>query len=168
LVLAGFNNTFFVLFLKNLGWSQNEILIFNSVLSFVFLPISLFVIKRVAKFPSELNVCRGSQIFGIFLILLGSLVPILNFYLLFLIMIGNYIGSLMTGSGRSGLLTTKLEKFPEESAAIDTIFSPLATAFGSFLGGLIIPILGYPLIFILAGILAFLSGILGEFKKERC
>jgi MFS family permease len=166
LVLAGFNNTFFVLFLKNLGWSQNKILIFNSILSFVFLPISLFVIKQVAKFPSQINVCRGSQIFGIFLILLGSLVSILNFYLLFFIMIGNYIGSLMVGSGRSGLLTTKLGKFSEESAAIDTIFSPLATAFGSFLGGIFVPIFGYSLIFIFSGISIFLAGIF-ELAKTK-
>jgi predicted MFS family arabinose efflux permease len=167
LILAGFNNTFFVLFLKNLGWSQNKILIFNSILSFVFLPISLFAIKQVAKFPSEINVCRGSQIFGIFLILLGSLVPILNFYLLFLIMIGNCIGGLMVGSGRSGLLTIKLQKFPEESAAVDTIFSPLATAFGSFLGGLLVPILGYSLVFIFSGLFIFLAGIFGKLVKDR-
>jgi MFS family permease len=166
LILAGFNNTFFVLFLKNLGWSQNKILIFNSILSFLFLPISLFAIKQVEKLPSEINVCRGSQIFGIFLILLGSLVPILNFYLLFLIMIGNYIGSLMAGSGRSGLLTTRLEKFPEESAAMDTIFSPLATAFGSFLGGIFVPIFGYPLIFIFSGIFIFFAGIFGLAKTK--
>jgi hypothetical protein len=76
-------------------------------------------------------------------------------------MIGNYIGSLMIGSGRSGLLTTKLGKFSEESTAIDTIFSPLDTAFGSFLGGIFVPILGYPLIFIFSGILIFFAGIFG-------
>jgi MFS family permease len=167
LILAGFNNAFFVLFLKNLGWSQNQILFFNSILSLVFLPISLWVIKQVAKFPSEINVCQGSQIAGIFSILLGGLASILNFYLAFFIMIGNYIGGLMTGSGRSGLLTTKLKKFPEESAAIDTIFSPLATAFGALIGGLLIPILGYPLIFILGGIFIFLAGIFCTLAKNK-
>lgn len=162
LLLAGFNNAFFVLFLKELGWSQNQILIFNSILSLVFLPISLWVIKRVAKFPSEINICRGSQITGIFSILLGGLSSILNFCLVFFIMLGKSIGGLMAGSGRSGLLTTKLEKFPEESAAIDTIFSPLATAFGALIGGLLISILGFPLIFIIGGIFIFLAGISGK------
>jgi len=165
LILAGFNNTFFVLFLKNLGWSQNKILIFNSILSFVFLPISLWIIKQVAKFKSEINISRGSQIAGIFSVILGSFASILNFYSLFLIMIGKYIGGLMTGSGRSGLLTTKLKEYPEESAAIDTIFSPLATALGALIGGLLISILGYHLIFIFGGIFIFLAGTLGKLQR---
>ena len=162
LILAGFNNTFFVLFLKNLGWSQNQILLFNSILSLVFLPISLWIIKQVAKFSSAINISRGSQITGIFSIILGSFASILNFYYVFFIMLGKSIGGLMAGAGRSGLLTTKLKKYPEESAAVDTIFSPLATAFGALIGGLIIGPLGYPLIFILGGILIFGAGIFGR------
>jgi len=162
LILAGFNNTFFVLFLKNLGWSQNQILFFNSVLSLVFLPVSFWVIRRVAKFKSEINISQGSQISGIFSILLGGLAGILNFYYIFFIMLGKYVGSLIAGSGRSGLMTTKLKKYPEESAAIDTIFSPLATALGALVGGLIILPLGYPLIFILFGVLIFGIGSLGR------
>lgn len=165
LILAGFNNVFFVLFLKNLGWSQNQILIFNSILSFVFLPISIWVIRQVAKFKSEINISRGSQIAGVFSVILGGFASILNFYSLFLIMIGKYIGGLMAGSGRSGLLTTKLKEYPEESAATDTIFSPLATAFGALIGGLLISILGYPLIFIFGGIFIFLAGTLGKLQK---
>ena len=49
LLLVGFYSAFFVLFLKNLNWSQNQILIFGSLLSLLFLPISLFVNSRVAK-----------------------------------------------------------------------------------------------------------------------
>ena len=162
LILAGFNNTFFVLFLKSLGWSQNQILLFNSLLSLIFLPISIWVIKQVGKFKSEINISRGSQITGIFSILLGGLVTILNFYYIFIIMLGKYIGGLMAGAGRSGLLTTKLRKYPEESAAIDTIFAPLATAVGAIIGGLIIGPLGYPLIFIFGGILIFAGGIIGK------
>jgi len=162
LMLAGFNNTFFVLFLKNFGWSQNKILFFNSLLSLVFLPISIWVIKQVAKFKSETNISRGSQITGIFSVFLGGLVGILNFYFAFFILLGQYIGGLMAGSGRSGLLTTKLKEYPEESAAVDTTFAPLATAVGSVIGGLIIGPLGYPLIFILGGIIIFGGGIFGK------
>ena len=162
LILAGFNNTFFVLFLKNLGWSQNQILIFNSLLSFIFLPISLWAIKQVARFKSETNVFRGAQITGIFSILLGSFASILNFYSVFIIMIGKYLGGLMAGAGRSGMMAAKLKGYPEESAAIDTIFSPLATALGALIGGLIIVSFGYPLIFVLGGIIIFTSGFLGE------
>ena len=162
LILAGFNNIFFVLFLKNLGWSQNQILIFNSILSLVFLPISLLIIKQVAKFKSETNISQGSQITGVFSILLGSLASILNFYSMFFITLGQYAGGLIASAGRSGLLTTKLKEYPEESAAVDTIFSPLATATGALIGGLIIKSLGYPLIFILGGILLFSAGVFGK------
>jgi MFS family permease len=162
LILAGFNNAFFVLFLKNLGWSQNQILIFNSLLSLTFLPFSILVIKQVSRFSSETNICLGCQIAGIFSILLGGLASFLNFYLAFFIMLGKSIGGLMTGSGRSGLLSTKLRKYPEESAAVDTIFSPLATAFGALMGGLLITSLGFPLIFIVSGIFILGAGTLGR------
>lgn len=162
LLLAGFNNTFFVLFLRELNWSQNQILFFNSLLSLIFLPISIWIIKQVSKFKSETNISRGSQITGVFSILLGGLVNVLNFSYLFFIMLGNYIGGLMTGAGRSGLLTTKLRKYPEESAAVDTIFSPLATAVGAIIGGFIIGPLGYPLIFIIFGTLLFGGGLVGK------
>ena len=160
LMLGGFNNTFFVLFLKNLGWSQNQILLFNSILSLVFLPISFWVIKQISKLSSEKNVTLGSQITGFFSTLLGGLASVLNFYYVFFIMLGKYIGGLMSGSGRSGFLTTKLKEYPEESAAVDTIFSPLATAAGALIGGLAISFLGYPLIFIIGGIFLILSSFL--------
>jgi MFS family permease len=158
LVLAGFNNAFFVLFLKNFGFSFNQILIFNSVLSLVFVPLSIWTIKRISKLKSERNVSLGSQIVGIFSILLGAFAGVLNFFSVFFIMLGKYVGGLMAGSGRSGLLTTKLKEYPEESAAVDTIFSPLATATGALVGGLIILPLGYPLIFIVFGVLIFGAG----------
>jgi len=77
-------------------------------------------------------------------------------------MIGKYLGGLMAGAGRSGMMAAKLKGYPEESAAIDTIFSPLATALGALIGGLIIVSFGYPLIFVLGGIIIFTSGFLGE------
>ncbi|MDO8601377.1 MAG: MFS transporter [bacterium] len=158
LILAGFNNTFFVLFLKNLGWTQNKILIFNSLLSLIFLPVSLWVIKYVARHSSAANISFGSQITGVFSAILGGLAGILNFYYVFFIMLGKYAGGLITGAGRSGLLATKLREYPEESAAVDTIFSPLATAAGAIIGGLLIGPLGYPLIFIIFGVLIFGAG----------
>ena len=73
-------------------------------------------------------------------------------------MIGKHIGGLMAGAGRSGIMITKLRKYPEESAAVDTIFAPLATAAGAIIGGLLIGPLGYPLIFVIGGILLFGAG----------
>lgn len=168
LILLGFNNTFFVLFLKNLGWSLNQILLFNSLLSAIFLPISFWIIKQVGRSRSELNISRGSQLSGAFSFLLGGLSSFLNFYLAFFIMLGSHIGGLVADSGRSGFLSVKLKKYPEESAAIDTIFSPLATALGALVGGVVISLLGYSLIFILFGGLLFGVGTLGKkFAKTK-
>lgn len=167
LLLAGFNNTFFVLFLKNLGWTQNKILLFSSLLSLTFLPISFWVIKQVEKFRSEKNISRGSQILGVFVFLMGGLSHFLNFYYAFFISIGQNIGGLMSGSGRSGLMTTKLKEYPQESAAVDTVFSPLATALGSIFGGFLIGAIGYPLLFVFSGILLFSAGLAGVVKSKK-
>lgn len=167
LILMGFSNSFFVLFLKYLGWSQNNILVFNSVLSLVFLPVSIWVIKQVAKFKSEENIARGVQISGVFSILLGACASILNFYSVFVITIGQYAGNLMAFAGKSGLFNNKMKQYPEESAAVDTIFSPFATALGSIFGGLLIALIGYPLIFIGAGFFIFGGGFLGGILAKR-
>ncbi len=161
LILAGFNNTFFVLFLKSLGWSQNKILLFNSILSLIFLPISFWVIKQVGKLKSEKNISLGSMIVGSFSILLGVFSSALNFFSIFLITLGSYAGGLTAFSGRSGFLSKRLQKYPGETGVIDTIFSPLATAAGSLIGGLLIGLLGFPSIFIIFGSIIFSTGALG-------
>jgi MFS family permease len=162
LILAGFNNTFFPLFLKNLGWSLNRILIFNSVLSIAFLPVSIWAIKQIGKFKSEINLSFGAQMAGLFSIALGTLSGVLNSFTMFLIMLGQNISSLVSNSGRSGLLATKLQKYPKESAATDTIFSPFATAFGALFGGLIVSAFGYPIVFVVIGSLIFIAGFMGK------
>jgi len=168
LILGGFNNTFFPLFLTSLNWSQDKILIFNSILSIIFLPLSIWAIKIISKFKSETNLSLGAQIIGLFSISLGALSGFMNSILMFLIMSGKNIGGLMAGSGRSGLLSTKLEKYPKESAAIDTIFSPFATAFGALFGGLMVSFFGYPFIFISLGFLIFITATFSKnyFKKS--
>ena len=161
--VGGFYHAFFVLFLKDiLNWSQNLILIYVSILSILFLPVSLFVINKVAKQKSEKNIFQGSSIYGIFSILFGVLVSILNLWVVLLIAIGKGLGGLMTGSGRSGLLSQKLKEHPEEAGALDTIFSPLGTALGALISGIIIGFLGYGSLFILGGIFVLAMGILGK------
>lgn len=162
LILIGFNNTFFVLFLKEIGLTQNQIFIFVSVLAAVFTPVSLWAIRAVSRAKSAFNICRGSQLAGIFSLLLGGLAGLLNFYYLFFIMLGTYLGNLVASAGRSGLFSEKLKGHAEESAALDTVFPPLATALGSFFGGLVIPLLGYPLIFGLFGLVLLGAGTLGK------
>ncbi len=162
LLLAGFYHAFFILFLKDFGWSQNLILLFGSLLSFLFLPFSLLIIKEVGKQKSEKNIFRGSLLAGIFSILLGSLTAILNFPLVLLLMLGKSTGGLMTGSGRSGLISQKLKEYSEEAGALDTIFYPLGTALGALISGLIIGFLGYQLLFIFGGAFVILVGLLSK------
>lgn len=163
LLLGGFYHAFFILFLKeNLFWSQNQILLFGSIFSLLFLPISLWVIKKVGTQKSERNIFEGSLIAGIFSILFGLISTSLTFWLSILLMIGKSTGGLMAGAGRSGILTTKLKEYPQESAAVDTIFSPLGMAFGALIGGLLVGFLGYSLLFLIGGIFVSTFGIFGK------
>jgi MFS family permease len=167
LILAGFYRAFFVLFLKNLEWSQNQILVFASVLSLIFLPISLLVIKKLGKQKSEKNILEGSFVYGCFTILFGILVPFLNFCLVLILAIGKSVGGLMASSGRSGLLSQKLKETPAEAGAIDTIFSPLGVAIGSLAAGFLIGILDYQGLFIFGGIFVLIAVAFGKLSSDR-
>jgi MFS family permease len=161
LLLAGFYFAFFVLFLKDsLSWSQNLILVFISVSSFLFLPISIFLINQLGKWESQKSIFQGGLISGAFSILFGALIPALNFLITLLITLGRSAGSLICNSGRSGLLSQKLKENPEEAGAIDTIFSPLGIALGALISGAIIGFLGYQLLFILGGVFVILVGLI--------
>ncbi len=167
LLLTGFYHAFFVLFLKEtLFWSRDKILLFGSLFSFLFLPISLWTIKIAGKQKSEENISRGSLIAGIFSILFGLISTSLTFRLSILLMLGKAMGTLMAGSGRSGFLATKLKDCPEESAAIDTMFSPLGFAFGGLIGGLLVEQFGYSSIFIIGGFFVSMTIMLGKFLQK--
>ena len=167
LLMSGFYFAFFVLCLKDfLAFSQNQVLVFVSVLSVTFLPISLFLISHLENFKSKRNIFRGGMATGAFSILFGSLLPFLNFFTLLLINLGRSAGALVCNSGRSGLISQRLRETPEEAGAIDTIFSPLGIALGALISGAIIGFLGYQLLFILGGIFVVtVSLIVKKFAK---
>jgi len=161
LLLAGFYRAFFVLFLKDsLGWSQNLILVFSSLFSFLFLPLSLFLIKYLGRVKSEKNIFQGGIITGVFSTLFGALIPVLNFFNTLLISLGRAAGDLITNAERSNLISRKLKESPEEAGVIDTIFSPLGVALGALISGVIIGFLGYQLLFIFGGIFVVAVGVL--------
>lgn len=167
LLLGGFYHAFFILFLKDIGWNQNTILVFGSLVSLLFLPISLFVINLLGKQKSEKNVSRGGITAGFFTILL-SIFPFLNFLTILFIILGKDAGALIAGSGRSGLLSQSLREIPEESGGMDTIFSPLGIALGSLAGGFLLGFFSYKFLFLFAGIFVLFMSILGEFfLKEK-
>jgi len=160
LLIAGFNNTFFVLFLKSLNWTQEQILMFNSLTSLLLLPVSIFITKKIIN-DSKYNIGLGGQIVGLCSALLGLISNMMNYILIFVLTVIENTGNLIASSGRSALMATKLRKHPNESAAIDTIFSPLSTAFGALLGGFLIQSFGYPLIFIFFGVAIFILSFIG-------
>jgi MFS family permease len=165
LFLAGFYKAYFVLFLKDeLFWSQNLILIFISVFSLLFLPLSLWIIKYLGREKSERNIIKGGTTAGLFSVLFGTALPFLNFLLVLLINLGRSAGNLVCNAGRSGLVSQKLKADPEEAGAIDTIFAPLGVALGALVSGLIIGFLGYQFLFVLGGFLVVVVSFL--IKRE--
>ncbi len=167
LFLAGFYRAFFVLFLKDIGWSQNQILGFGSLLSVAFLPISILVIKKLESKKSKEHIIKGGLVFGLFTVLFGVLGFCFKFLFLFkafyltaliifLIIMAKSVGAFLANSSRSGLVSQELRQYPEEAGAIDTIFSPLGAAFGSLIAGLIVGFLGFSNLFILGGIFVLL------------
>ncbi len=158
LILAGFYRTFFVLFLKDeLLWSENLILFFVPLSSLLFLPVSIFVIKKLGERRNEKNIFQGGLTAGIFSVLFGVLMPVLNFFSVLLIDLGRLTGSLVCNSSRSGIVSRRLKKSPEEAGAIDTVFSPLGVALGALISGILINFFSYQLLFIFAG--SFVIGI---------
>jgi len=168
LFLAGFYKSYFVLFLKDeLYWSQNLILIFISVFSILFLPLSLRLIKYLGEGKGEEDIIKGGTTAGLFSVLFGTAIPFLNFFLVLLINLGRSTGNLICSAGRSGLVSQKLKEDPEEAGAIDTIFAPLGVALGALVSGLIIGFLSYQLLFILGGVLVVITSLFARRRVAR-
>ncbi|MBL7142110.1 MAG: MFS transporter [Candidatus Pacebacteria bacterium] len=169
LLLAGFYHAFFVLFLKEqLVWSQNLILIFISVFSVLFLPLSFLLIKYLEKSNSRASIFRGGLIAGLLSIVFGLASGFLNFFSVLLINVLRSAGALICNSGRSGLVSRSFKTEPEEASAIDTVFAPLGVALGALVSGLLIGFLGYDLVFIFGGIFVVIVVlIVGIFVKRR-
>jgi len=163
LLMNGFYQGFGILSLKDvLHWSDNTIIIITAILCFLFSSVSLYLIRRLEKFKSEKSIFQGGIIAGIFSALFGILLPYLNFLLYIIISLFQSAGVLVCDSGRSGLVSQKLKENPEEAGAIDTIFSPLGTALGALISGVVIGFLGYRLLFIFGGIAVILLAIIGK------
>jgi len=163
LLAGGFYQGFGILSLKGvLHWSQDMILAIIAVFCFLFSLFSLFLIRRLEKFRSERNIFQGGVVAGFFSILFGVFLPYLNYFYYLLINLFQSAGSLICDSGRSGLVSQKLEEQSEEAGALDTVFSPLGTALGALISGLIIGFLGYQLLFVSGGLLVILAAFLGK------
>lgn len=157
LFVSGFYQAFFVLFLKSIGWSQNTILIFTSVFSLFFVPVSLYGINLLSKITKGHNIFRGSFVFAFASIIFAIFGPSAGFMGILILMEIMELGGFIANAGRSGILSKAFEKHSKETAALDTVFSPVGTAFGSLAGGLTIGVLGFPVLFTIGGIIVLIT-----------
>lgn len=169
LIFDGFYHAFFPLFLKNLGWTQNYILFFISAFSLLFLPLSFLIIKQFGKdsHRSESAIVKGSLVAAIFSIALGAFAGFLNFFVILFLFLGKSAGVYISDAARSSLVAEKLKSDFKEAGAIDAVFSPLGTAIGSLISGLLIGSLGFGPMFIFGGAAAGLASAIFLTKKPN-
>lgn len=151
LITGGLYHAFFVLFLRDLGWTQNQILLFGTLSAAIFMPVSLLVISLLGKQKSRTNMLQGLFAYSLATIAFGLLhkglafIPALGLFLV------KDAGSLMVNSGRSGSVTHSLAKHPEEAGALDTIFSPLGQSFGFLIALVLLQYMDYAALFLAGG-----------------
>lgn len=156
---AGIYRSFFVVFLKDLGWTQNSILLYGSLSSILFIPFSLLLIRYLGKHHSFANVRNGVFVYGVSSVVFGFFAPLLHFVGVLFLMLIHDIGSIMANSGRSGLLSRTFFRYPHETAVVDTLFSPLGTALGSLVAALLIGVIGFVGLFVGSGAFVLALGI---------
>jgi len=167
ILLIGFYRAFFALFLKQgLGWEENLILVFITVSSILFVPLSFLIVKELGKQSINRSIFNGSLLIGLSTILIGLIIPILGFFTTLIINSGEMIGRLVIDSSKSGLIYKKLKDFPEEGGVIDTVSSSLSIALGALMSGFLISLIGFNLSFIIIGLFAIFFIILFSFSKS--
>lgn len=157
LLVGGMYSAFFALFLKELRWADSGILLYGSVFSLLFVPVSLYAIRRAATQSSLASIRQGGGIYAVSSMLFGLFAPWLHFGGILIAMLSHLYGGLLANTGRSGLLTRKFTTYPVEAGALDTVFAPLGTALGSFVAGLLIGLVGYPMLFFGGGVLVAIA-----------
>lgn len=167
LILGGTYRTYFILFLKELNYSQNEIVGFISLLSLLFIPLSWLAIKFIGKISSFRNISSGVIANGIIFIIIGLWSGFLNSIAVFMLLLVDSIVGLMVGSGKSGMMAEKFARFKEEASTIDTVIITLGSAFGGILGGVTISYLGYQHTFLAMGTIVTLLGLAFAFYNFK-
>jgi MFS family permease len=156
LILSGFYQSFFLIFLKSIGWGKTEILIYSSLFSILFMPLSLCGIKILSDSNIVKTILAGGAIFAISSFAVGLMAPLVGFVGILIIMEIGEFGSFLSSSSRSGFIAKAFSDFPHGAAVLDTVFSPLGIALGSLFGGLFVGFFGYSEIFTFGGALILL------------
>lgn len=167
LILGGIYRAFFVLMLKDLSFSQDEIIKFASAISFIYVPFSIITIKLMGRFRKTKIVSAGIAIEGATAVAFGIFYSSLSYGLIFVLNILDSAGELATGSGKSAFFAKKLEGFREEASTIDSIMTTFGPALGGVIGGIMISAMGYRQTFLLAGAVIFFMGICSMLLRFR-
>ncbi|MCK4591976.1 MFS transporter [Candidatus Parcubacteria bacterium] len=165
LILVGIYRAFFVLFLKELHFSQEEIIRFISLAAIAYLPLSIIVIKIVEKFRDAKTISGGMTLEGLITIMLGTFASVVNLIGMFFVMVISSLSALTMESGKSALLSKKLKNYQEEASTIDTVITTLGPAIGALFGGIMIFYIGFQNTFLIAGVIVFLLGLISWFYK---
>lgn len=160
LIFGGIHRPYFVLFLKELNYTQNDIISFLSLLSILFIPLSWIAIKYIGKYPSYKNISFGSATSGIIFIFIALSYGFLNLIQVMLFLLIDTVASLMADSGKSGLLAEKFARLKEEASTIDTILVTLGPALGSIIGGIAISLIGFTSAFLLGSITVLIFSLM--------
>lgn len=150
-ILGGIYRPYFVLFLKDLNYAQNEIIGFFSLLSLVFIPLSWLAIKFIGGISSYKNISLGVIADGIIFIIISLWSGLINLIGMFTLLLADSIAGLMVGSGKSGMMAKKFAEFKEEASTIDTIIVTLGPALGGIIGGVAISKIGFGATFLWGG-----------------
>lgn len=164
LILGGFYQSFFLVFLKSIGWGKIEILTYSSLLSVLFLPVSLYGIRILSGSNTTKTIITGGAIFAVSSVVIGLTASIAGFIGILILDLILELGGFLSTSSRSGFISKTFSSFPHGAAVLDTIFSPLGTAIGALFGGLLIGYIGYSGIFISGGILILLLAFWLKFR----
>ncbi len=167
LILGGIYRAFFVIFLENLSFSQNDVIKFIALASVAYLPLSVIVIKIIEKLKNRKIISGGIIAEGFFTIILGAFSSVMNLFGFFVVMTVGSLGALATGSGKSAFLSRRFQKCKEEASVIDTILATLGPALGGLIGGVAISSLGFEKTFLFAGIIVFILGTISWFIKVK-
>ncbi len=162
-IFSGMHRPYFVLFLKELNYTQNDIIGFLSLLSLLFIPLSWTVIKFISKHSSYKNISLGTTLSAIIFIIIGLWSNFLNLIQIFISILFDTVAELMNGSGKSSMLAQKFAKFKEEASTIDTVLLTVGSALGSIIGGIAISQIGFNATFLFGGLTVLIFSLIFYF-----
>lgn len=168
LILGGIYRAFFVLLLKDLSFSQNDIIRLTSAISFAYVPFSILAIRLMGKFRKTRLVSGGIALEGLTAVIIGAFYSALSTGALFVLCILDSMGALVLGSGKSAFFAKKLAGLREEASAVDSIMTTLGPALGGLLGGMAVSAWGYRKTFLVAGASVLIAGVFSlSFRFEE-